>query len=288
LFRRHRWTRHRLKRRGAGRDADRADFCSRPFGSALCQHRPSAGPNMSKLHCELSGQHNVAGAPRFRVIFNSIPVRLKVGSNMKRLRMISIFISLCLSVFANAQTVKVSEDPESLRQILAHQPNYIATEKSLFSEGTEGRKRRMAKMGNRLAEVTEDAIVIKERDKPTIKIFPKRKEYAEVPFQDNLEFTHAPEDIAAPSGLIFKSLGREKVGNYICIKIEVSYQSEYLKDMKYLFWVAPELKGLIVKSEWSYGERHKTLMILEDISLNVDEALFRVPAGYKKIIEPEL
>ncbi len=74
----------------------------------------------------------------------------------------------------------------------------------------------------------------------------------------------------------------------MCIKIEVSYQSEYLKDVKYLFWVAPELKGLIVKSEWVSGERHNYLRLLEDISLNVDEAMFRVPAGYKKIVEPEL
>ncbi len=36
LFRQHRWTRHRRKRHGASRNADRADFCSRPFGSALC------------------------------------------------------------------------------------------------------------------------------------------------------------------------------------------------------------------------------------------------------------
>ncbi len=109
---------------------------------------------------------------------------------MKRLGMISVLVSLCLCVFANAQTVKVAEDPESLRQILAHQPNYIATEKSFYSEGSEGRKRKVVKLGNRLAEVTEDAIVIKERDKPTLKIFPKRKEYAEVPFQDNYEFTN--------------------------------------------------------------------------------------------------
>ena len=206
---------------------------------------------------------------------------------MKRLRMISVLISLCLCVFANAQTVKVSEDPESLRQILAHQPNYIATQQSFYS-GIEGRKRKMVKLGNRLAEVTEDAIVIKERDKPTPKIFPKRKEYAEVLFQDNYEFTNSPEDIAARDHLIFKSLGKEKVGNYTCIKIEVSYQFEDLKDVMFRFWVAPELKGLIVKSEWVYGERHNHVTLLEDVSLNVDEALFRVPAGYKKIIEPEL
>ena len=212
------------------------------------------------------------------------------GINMKNLRMTSVLISLFLCVFANAQTEKVSEDPESLRQILAHQPNYIATQKSSYSDSIErdGKTRKMVSLGNRLAEVTEDAIVIKERDKPTIKIFPKRKEYAEVLFQDNYDFTDMPENFAARDGLVFKSLGREKVGSYTCIKIEAAYQSEYLKDAKFLFWAAPELKGLVVKSEISYGPHRKFLTLLEDISLNVDEAMFRVPAGYKKVVEPEL
>ena len=209
---------------------------------------------------------------------------------MKSLGMISVLIALSLCVFANAQTVKVSEDPESLRQMLAHQPNYIATQQAYYSDSTEGigRKHRIARLGNRLAEVTEDAIIIKERDKPTIKIFPKRKEYAEVLFQDNDDFADWPETYAARDRLAFKSLGREKVGNYDCIKIEASYQSEYMADVKFLFWVAPELKGLVIKSVRSYGGPHEHLVLLEDISLNVDEGMFRVPAGYKKVIEPEL
>jgi len=67
---------------------------------------------------------------------------------MKSLGMVSMPIVLFLCVFANGQTVKVSEDPESLRQMLAHQPNYIATQ----SSGSEGRKHRLARLGNRLAD----------------------------------------------------------------------------------------------------------------------------------------
>ena len=209
---------------------------------------------------------------------------------MKSLGMISVLIALFLCVFANAQTGKMSEDPESLRQILAHQPDHIATQQSYYSDSTEGagRKHRIARLGNRLAEVTEDAIVIKERDKPILKIFPKRKEYAEVLFQDNDDFADLPETYAARDSLVFKSLGREKVGNYDCIKIEASYQAEYMADVKFLFWVAPELKGLVVKSESSYGGSYKHVVLLEDISINVDQGMFRVPAGYKKVIEPEL
>jgi hypothetical protein len=58
--------------------------------------------------------------------------------------------------------------------------------------------------------------------------------------------------------------------------------------VKFLFWVAPELKGLVVKSERSYGTTYKHVVLLEDISLNVDESIFRIPAGFTKVVEPEL
>ena len=50
--------------------------------------------------------------------------------------------------------------------------------------------------------------------------------------------------------------------------------------------MAPELKNLVIKSATSLGERVKLLTLLEDISLSVDEKLFRIPRGYKKVIEP--
>jgi len=81
-------------------------------------------------------------------------------------------------------------------------------------------------------------------------------------------------------------LGREKVGQYTCIKIEASYNDQKLKEMRFVFWMAPELKNLVIKSATSLGERVKLLTLLEDISLSVDEKLFRIPRGYKKVIEP--
>ncbi|MDQ1639136.1 MAG: hypothetical protein QOF62_2475 [Pyrinomonadaceae bacterium] len=202
----------------------------------------------------------------------------------------SVLFVLSLCLIANGQSAKPSEDPESLRQMLAHQPDHIATVTSYYTDSTEGtgRKHRIARLGNRLAEVTEEAIVIKERDKPTLKIFPKRREYSEVLFQDNDDFADLPETYASRDSLVFKSLGREKISNYNCIKIEASYHSEYLADVKFLFWVAPELKGLVLKSERSYGTPYKHVVLLEDISLTVDEAMFRVPANFKKVVEPEL
>lgn len=201
-----------------------------------------------------------------------------------------ILFSLC--VIADAQTVGragASEDPESLRQILARQPNYTATQQFTFSEGFGGfgATSKVAKMGNRQVEVTEDAIFIHEPGEPTIKVFPKRKEYARMPVTKEDDFAVSPEGLARRDDVSFKSLGTEKVGRYACIKIEVSYKDEKLKEMKFLFWAAPELKNLIIKSEISLGQEVKFLTVLGDISLSVDEELFRVPAGYKKVVEPD-
>src|SRR6185369_3010405 len=102
----------------------------------------------------------------------------------------AITVSLQICVLANAQVVRQqtpSEDPESLRQMLATQPDYTAMQQFLFSEGFGGfgAKSKVAKMGNRQVEVTDETVFINEPGKPTIKVFPKRKEYSELPLEKN-------------------------------------------------------------------------------------------------------
>ena len=193
----------------------------------------------------------------------------------------------CKCQVARQQTA--SDDPESLRQMLANQPDYTAMQQFLFSEGLGGfgAKSKVAKMGNRQVEVADDKVFINEPGKPTIKVFPKRKEYSELPLEKNDDFSVSPEEIARRSDVVFKSLGTETVGRYICLKIEASYKDEKLNEMKFVFWAAPQLKNLVIKSEAYLGERVKFLTLLEDVSLGVDEKLFRIPRGYKKVNEPD-
>jgi hypothetical protein len=165
-------------------------------------------------------------------------------------------VSLVVCILAGAQVVRqqsTSEDPESLRQMLANQPNYTAVPWHFFKNEAGlagGRGDTVAKMGNKLAEVTASTILIYEPGAPTIKVFPKRKEYAEVTVERKDDFAVPPEDIANPEGLakrgdvVFKSAGTEKVGEYTCLKIEVVHKDEKFKGVKLLFWVTPELKNL--------------------------------------------
>ena len=201
-------------------------------------------------------------------------------------------VSLLICVLANAQAVdqqSTSEDPESLRQMLANQPNYTALQQFFFTEGLVGfgAKSKVAKMGNRQVEVIEDTIFITEPGKPTIKVFPKRKEYAEIPVGKKDDFAISLEELASRSDVVFKSLGTEKLGEYTGIKIEASYKDEKLKEIKFVFWAAPELKNLVIRSATFVGEQSRFFTRLEAISLSVNEKLFRIPRGYKKVIEPD-
>ena len=200
-------------------------------------------------------------------------------------------VSLLIFILANAQAANQqsnSEDSESLRQILANQPNYTAMQQFFYTEGLVGFgvKSKVAKMGNRQVDVIEDTIYISEPGKPTIKVFPKRKEYAEIPVGKKDDLPISPEELAGRSDVVFKSLGIEKLGEYRAIKIEASYNDEKLKQIKYLFWAAPELKNLVIRSATLVDEQSKYFSRLEEISLSVDEELFRIPPGCKKVTEP--
>lgn len=212
---------------------------------------------------------------------------------MKYLGIITAWMTLAFfSLPASAQSARrarVSEAPESLRQMLATQPNYTAIQRMIFSEGFggHGSKSKVAKLGHRQAEVTEETIFIHEPGKPTIKVFPQRKEYAEMALDKGGDFAITPEELARRNDVLFSSLGTEKVGEHSCTKIEATYKDKKLKGVKFLFWAAPGLNNLVVKSEISLGPRVKFLTLLENISLDVDAELFRVPADYKKVVEPD-
>lgn len=214
-------------------------------------------------------------------------------------------VSLVVCILADADTVSrqsTSADPESLRKMLANQPNHTAVRRDFVLTEASGNFMvlvgKVVKMENKLAQVSEDAILIREPGKPTIIVFRKRQEYAERPAEKkndsggpSEEITN-PEKVATRGDVTFKSAGLEKVGEYTCVKIEVSPKHEKLRGVKLLFWVVPQFKNLVIQSEVSIARPSEKwvryVTTLEDISLVVNEELFRVPAGYKKVVEPEL
>ncbi len=77
---------------------------------------------------------------------------------------------------------------------------------------------KVVKMGDKLANVSENAIVIREPGKLTIKVFPKRQEYSETPAEKRDDLSKPPEELTNPRNVakrddvVFKSAGVEKVG----------------------------------------------------------------------------
>lgn len=198
-------------------------------------------------------------------------------------------LSLCVA--AGAQNVSQSgltDDPAALRKILTTQPDYTAVETSVILNPEEGfgGKSKVARMGNRSREETDDAIFIREPGKPTIKIYPKRKEYSEAPVEKPDHFPMSAEDLAKKVGVTFKLAGAEKIGEYNCEKIQALYKMGK-DEVKYSFFVSPELKNLIVREEITLGPV-SFVTFLENVSFDVSEELFTLPAGYKKITEPVL
>jgi hypothetical protein len=212
--------------------------------------------------------------------------------------------SLVVCLLACAQGISpqgASEDPESLRQMLARQPDYTAVRREFFltegSGGGMGLHGKEAKLGSKLAEVSEDVILIREPGKPTVKVFPKRKEYAEAPDEKKDDSGGPPEELTNPEkvardgNVVFRSAGVEVVGGRSCLKIEVTHKNQKYKAMKLTFWVAPGLKNLVVQSEVAITRppegQVRFLTTFEDISLDVNEGLFQIPPGYRKVVEPD-
>lgn len=199
--------------------------------------------------------------------------------------------SVLLAAFATAQALgqkDESKDSASVRLMLSNQPNHTAMQQFVFSEGFGGfgAASKVSKLGSQHIEVTDDTIFITETGQPTVKVFPKRREYVVITAEKANEFAAEPEELAKRNDMVFRSMGTEKVGEYDCLKIEATYLDERLKEVKFLFWAAPELKNLVIRSEISLSAKVKFVTLLSEISLNVDEKLFRVPEGYKKVEEP--
>src|SRR5260370_5515901 len=82
--------------------------------------------------------------------------------------------------------------PESLRQMLATQPDYTAVQQfqMLETRGGFGAISKVAKLGRRYREENDDTIFIHEPGKPTIRLFPKLKQYDEMDApKENFEFS---------------------------------------------------------------------------------------------------
>jgi hypothetical protein len=197
-------------------------------------------------------------------------------------------LSLCVSGQTKVSPLK---SDAQIRQLLLSQPDYSATQQFGFVEprGGFGATTKVAKLGTRFREEDEDRILIREPGKPTVRIYPKRREFSEVvedesdPKQsDDLAIT--PEELAKREDVHFRLTGSKNVGGYQCQSIEATYPDDRLEQFKFVFCSAPKLKNVIVYQQAVMGPVTMTT-ILSNVSFNVSASLFRIPDGYKRVTE---
>jgi len=175
-----------------------------------------------------------------------------------------------------------------LRQMLAVQPDYTGIQHFIFSEGfgVFGGDSKVARLGNRMREEDENQIIIHERGKPSIRIIPGKRQYSEFTVDVHEGFAVEPEDLAKRDDVTFKLAGTDQVNGMKVLKVEAVYKDKKLEPIKITFYIAPELKNLVVRQEVNLGDKVGMITVLQEISLNVDKKLFEIPPGYKKVEDP--
>jgi hypothetical protein len=206
---------------------------------------------------------------------------------------LSLFAALALAGPAAAQSRRrptaraaaAHADEAALRRALAEQPDYTAVLHFFFDEGFGGfgATSRVARLGRRTRDEDESYVFLHEPGRPTVRLDPARREYAEMPEdEEGKGGPVTPEAMAASGDVTFRALGETKVGAYACRRIEVRYRDARLKGMRHVFCVAPSLKNLIVFQRTFLPPVTMT-RVLSDVSLGAPAELFRVPEGYAKV-----
>ena len=168
-------------------------------------------------------------------------------NNYKQWQVVTVILFV-LAPFVSQQPKAQAFDNSQIRQMLMNQPDFAAFQQFGFIEpkGGFGATSKVAKLGARFREEDEDRILIRELGKRTIKIYPKRREFAEISTEDEVkedeDFATTPEGLAKRSDVVFKLLGTDKIGAYECQKVEATYKDDRLKDLKFIFCLAPTLR----------------------------------------------
>lgn len=216
---------------------------------------------------------------------------MTIAACLTRRSTISILVLLASSQLAvSGQSKIASADDTRIREMLATQPDYTAVQQFGFIEpkGGFGATSKVARLGRRFREENENTIFISEPGKPTIKIYPKRREFAEVYLDNedakNTDFAVTPEEQAKRKDVTFKIIGNKRFGKSYCREIEATYKDQGKKFFRLVFCVAPEFKNLVVITQSFTGPVTMTTA-LTNVSLGASEELFRVPVDFKKIQE---
>ena len=194
-------------------------------------------------------------------------------------------------VAARGTMLQRASDP--LREILAAQPNYQADvfvrDKgakakhvgALAKLGQSYRVEMRPPKGGRMVEIVRPGL-------PLLTLFPDHMLYDEGPEARLADFAMIPftwlGDLSKRTDVLLEEIGTVTIDGHECTKIRVTREGS---SKPKTFYAAKDLQNLVIKIELTEtGEGWFSLAdvyMLKNVSLEVAEDLFQVPAGYQRI-----
>ena len=174
------------------------------------------------------------------------------------------------------------------RALVHDQPDHSADLTYFRSEAFSGGggSERVVRKGHRYRKESRYWIFLGEKGKPRIKLFPDSKTYDDLDGYDDERVSYSrpfnPKTLAEDPGTTFKPLGKMKIGDYECIKVQVRREGKGLEKERIFLYLAKDMKYLAVVARVQKS-RLSLIQRLENISLEVPDNLVRVPPDYKPI-----
>ncbi len=178
----------------------------------------------------------------------------------------------------------LEEQKLDIKNVLANQPSYIATEGFFFDEGFGGfsTSRQIAGKNNRNRIDTGFVTVISEPNKPDIRLYKNKTYEIETGVRKVFVTPSAginPVDLLSFDDITFNALGAIVIDGHKCLKIEAKSNSF---SPKVFLYVAEDLKNLVMATQ-IISERQSSIQKLVKISFDVTDDFFNIPADYKEL-----
>ncbi len=184
-----------------------------------------------------------------------------------------------------------SQTGNSARETLANQPDFMGEETIMDYEPAIGggfsASSKIAKKGSTYRRDNGFFIFLSRPNQPTLRISPKGKTYDELPVTENdrfLWYSHANdvETFAKKEKIQFEVAGTETVDGHECIKIKATPETQSSKGEEAIyFYAAKDLRNAVIRIEIKIPNRI-TAYTLKNITFNVPDDLFEIPAKYKR------
>jgi hypothetical protein len=176
----------------------------------------------------------------------------------------------------------------SLRQILEHQPDFVADETLTVITGNEMHtsSSRVAKKGYVYRRDRGVVITVSQPGKTTLAFYARSKEFIEEPVLDELWWTQADNAalFAGRNDVSLEGGGNEVLDGHECLRIKASKRdkaTEADKSAEITFYAAKDLRNLVIATEIAFANSRATYR-LREVSFDVPEKLFSFPSDYTK------